>query len=126
MNQSSSPTGTPSPGDLKRYRTNLQGEIDGAALYRTMVEAESNPSLKEFYRRLAETETRHGAVWRDQLEAAGVSTTRLGPSWRARILMLIARRFGSALIVATIAGRESADQAKYDRLREGSATMQDG
>ena len=123
MNQSSSPTGTPSPGDLKRYRTNLQGEIDGAALYRTMVEAESNPSLKEFYRRLAETETRHGTVWREHLEAAGVSTARLGPSWRARILMRIARRFGSAVIVATIAQRESTDQAMYDSQPEATATM---
>ena len=123
MNQSSSPTGTPSPGDLKRYRTNLQGEIDGAALYRTMVEAESNPSLKEFYRRLAETETRHGAVWREHLEAAGIHTAGLGPSWRARILMLIARRFGSALIVATIAGRESSDHAMYDSQPEATAAM---
>jgi len=123
MNQTSSPTGTPTPDDLKRYRVNLQGEIDGAALYRTMVDAESNLSLKEFYRRLAETETRHGTVWREHLEAAGVSTARLGPSWRARILMRIARRFGSAVIVATIAGRESSDQAMYDSQPEATATM---
>ena len=123
MNQTSSPTGTPTPDDLKRYRVNLQGEIDGAALYRTMVDAESNLSLKEFYRRLAETETRHGTVWREHLEAAGVSTARLGPSWRARILMRIARRFWSAVIVATIAQRESTDQAMYDSQPEATATM---
>ncbi|HEY4945641.1 MAG TPA: VIT1/CCC1 family protein [Candidatus Limnocylindrales bacterium] len=113
----------PTPGDLKRYRANLQGEIDGAALYRAMVDAEANLSLKEFYRRLAETETRHGAVWREYLEAAGISTAGLGPSWRARILMLISRRFGSAVIVATIAGRESSDQAMYDSQPEATATM---
>lgn len=123
MNQTPSPTGTPAHHDLERYRANLQGEIDGAALYRTMVDAESNPSLKEFYRRLAETETRHGLVWRDLLDAAGISTARLGPSWRARILMLIARRFGSAVIVATIAQRESTDQAMYDSQPEATATM---
>jgi len=124
MNQSSPlPRVAPTHEDLKRYRANLQGEIDGAALYRTMVDSESNPSLKEFYRRLAETETRHGAVWGEHLEAAGVSTAGLGPSWRARILMLIARRFGSAVIVATIAGRESADQAMYDSQPEASAMM---
>jgi len=124
MNQSSPlPSVAPTHDDLKRYRANLQGEIDGAALYRTMVDAESNPSLKEFYRRLAETETRHGRVWRDLLDAAGISTTRLGPSWRARVLMLIARRFGSAVIVATIAQRESTDQAMYDSQPEATATM---
>jgi len=123
MNQTPSPAGTPAHDDLERYRANLQGEIDGAALYRTMVDAESNPSLKEFYRRLAETETRHGRVWRDLLDAAGISTARLGPSWRARVLMLIARRFGSAVIVATIAQRESTDQAMYDSQPEATATM---
>ena len=123
MNPSPSPTLAPTPADLTRYRANLQGEIDGAALYRTMVDTEANPSLKEFYRRLAETETRHGAVWRGHLEAAGISTAGLGPSWRTRILMLIARRFGSAVIVATIAGRESADQAMYDSQPEATATM---
>ena len=123
MNQSPSPAAGPTPDDLKRFRANLQGEIDGAALYRTMVDAESNASLKEFYRRLAETETRHGAVWRAELESAGVSTAKLGPSWRARILMLIARRFGSAVIVATIAQRESSDQAMYDDQPEADATM---
>ena len=123
MNQSPSPAAGPTPDDLKRFRANLQGEIDGAALYRTMVDAESNASLKEFYRRLAETETRHGAVWHAELESAGVSTAKLGPSWRARILMLIARRFGSAVIVATIAQRESSDQAMYDDQPEADATM---
>ncbi len=123
MSQSSPSTVGPTPADLKRFRANLQGEIDGAALYRTMVDAESNASLREFYRRLAETETRHGAVWRAQLEAAGVSTAGLGPSWRARILMLIARRFGSAVIVATIAQRESSDQAMYDDQPEAAAAM---
>ena len=123
MNQMPSPAGTPAHDDLERYRANLQGEIDGAALYRTMVDAESNLSLKEFYRRLAETETRHGRVWRDLLDAAGISTARLGPSWRARVLMLIARRFGSAVIVATIAQRESTDQAMYDSQPEAMATM---
>src|SRR5664279_3430407 len=74
MNQSPSPAAGPTPDDLKRFRANLQGEIDGAALYRTMVDAESNASLKEFYRRLAETETRHGAPDR------AVAGLRLGES----------------------------------------------
>ena len=123
MTQSPPPTAKPTPADLRRFRANLQGETDGAALYRTMVDAEPKAPLKEFYRRLTETETRHGAVWRAQLESAGVSTAGLGPSWRARILMLIARRFGSAVIVATIAQRESSDQAMYDDQPEAAATM---
>lgn len=54
--------------DAARYRTNLQGEIDGAALYRAMAGAEADPALRELYGRLAETEQRHGGLWRERLE----------------------------------------------------------
>ncbi len=56
--------------DVARYRANLQGEIDGAALYRARVEAEATPALRELYPRFAKTERRHGRLWRERLEAA--------------------------------------------------------
>ncbi len=109
--------------DINRYRANLQAEIDGAALYRTMADAESTPALRELYRRLAEAETRHGAVWRERLSAAGTATDRMAPSWRARILMLVARRFGPATVVATISELESSDQTMYDAQPEAMPDM---
>lgn len=42
--------------ELARYRSNWQGEIDGAALYRTLADAEQKPQLSEVYLRLAQTE----------------------------------------------------------------------
>jgi len=36
-----------------RYRANLQGEVDGAALYRALADAETDPRLKDVYGRLA-------------------------------------------------------------------------
>src|SRR5712691_1100314 len=33
-------------GSVARYRTNLQGEVDSAALYRAMAEAEKDPHLR--------------------------------------------------------------------------------
>src|SRR6266481_100471 len=41
-------------GSVARYRTNLQGEVDSAALYRAMAGAEKDPHLSEIYRRLAQ------------------------------------------------------------------------
>jgi len=120
---SESPSLPPNPADIDRYRDNLQGEIDGAALYQAMAEAESHPALKEFYRRMAEAETGHGSVWRDRLERAGIGTARYGPSWRARALMLVARVLGPAWVVPTIAGREAADRAMYDAQPEAAAGM---
>ena len=44
--------------DASRYRANLQGEIDGSAVYRAMAAAEKNPHLASVYVRLAEVEER--------------------------------------------------------------------
>lgn len=115
--------GPPGAADIARYRANLQGEIDGAAIYEVMATGETNPALRELYRRLAETETRHGGVWRERLEAAGIATGRLGPSWRTRILMWVARRFGPAAVVASIAEKESTDQLMYDAQPEATSGM---
>lgn len=123
MPSSTPPAALPTPEDLARYRANLQGEIDGTALYETMAAAESNAALREFYRRMAETETRHGDVWRERLEAAGVDTSRFAPSWRTRTLMLVARRFGPGAVTATIAEREAVDQGMYDAQPEALASM---
>ena len=117
------PDGPPDAADIARYRANLQGEIDGAAIYEVMAAAETNPVLRELYRRLAEAEIRHGAVWRQHLEVAGIATEQLRPSWRTRILMWIARRFGPAAIVSTIAERESTDQMMYDAQPEATPGM---
>ena len=42
-----------------RFRANLQGEVDGAALYRALADAEPDPRLKQVYGRLAAVEEGH-------------------------------------------------------------------
>ena len=123
MTERPSPNAGVSQQDVARYRANLQGEIDGTALYRAMSAAEADPALRELYRRLADTEQRHGSLWRQRLEAAGFPASNLGPSWRARILMLIARHFGADALVTTIAEQESANQSMYDAQPDASPQM---
>jgi VIT1/CCC1 family predicted Fe2+/Mn2+ transporter len=53
------------------YRANLQDEIDSAALYRELSEAEENPELGRVYARLAEVEKEHAAFWEEKLREAG-------------------------------------------------------
>ncbi|MGO9179116.1 MAG: VIT1/CCC1 transporter family protein [Candidatus Limnocylindrales bacterium] len=110
------------PSDIRRYRENLQGEIDGTALYLAMADGEKDPPLKELYQRLAETEQRHGAVWEQRLRAAGVDTSRLGPSWRARVLMIVARRLGAGVVAPTVAEQEGRSQGMYDAQPEAAGT----
>lgn len=108
--------------DVSRYRENLQGEIDGVAIYVAMAEGEKDPPLKELYRRLADTERRHGAVWEQRLHEAGVDTSGMGPTWRARILMFLARRLGAGMVAPTVAEQEGRSQAMYDAQPEAEGT----
>ncbi len=84
----------PTRDNLARYRTNLQDEIDSAALYRTLSEVEAQPHLAEVYRRLAATEERHAGFWEQKLRAAGQPVPPARPGWRSRIFRWLARRFG--------------------------------
>jgi Mn-containing catalase len=80
---------------LPRYRSNLQGEVDGGAIYTALAESEADPKLAEVFRRLAAIEQAHGEFWRKRIEAEGALFAPR-PSGRARVLAWLARRFGPA------------------------------
>lgn len=115
-----------SGGDITRWRTNLQGEVDGIELYRTMAAREADASLAGIYSRLALAEERHAALWEGKLREAGALRSPLRPSWRARILMALAGRFGTGLIARTLADREARDRRAYDDQPESRGTSLPG
>jgi VIT1/CCC1 family predicted Fe2+/Mn2+ transporter len=108
--------------DIVRYRTNLQGEVDGAALYRTMAEVTTQAQLAEIYRRLATVEEAHARLWEQQLQQAGQPVPARRPSWRARTLCWLARRLGASWVLPTVATLEQADQHMYDSQPEARQT----
>lgn len=110
------------PRDLRRYRENLQGEVDGAALYRTLAESESRSKLAEVYRRLAAVEESHAEFWRKRLVAGGGASPEIGPSWRARILRWAARRFGPDAVLPVMKTLEVIGREQYDVQPEASDT----
>ncbi len=111
----------PSGDDIERYKNNIRDEVDGAALYRALAEAEEDEHLAEVYRRLADTEDRHRALWVEHLEAAGVTPPKYTPSRRVRLLGWTARRFGAG-VVAPIATRMEANAyTMYDDQPEAQA-----
>lgn len=99
----------------KRYRANLQGEVDGAAIYTALAESEADPKLAEVFRRLAAVEQAHGAFWQSRVGKVG---RPMAPSLRARVLAWLARRFGPAFVIPTLAAAESRDSSEYDRQPE--------
>jgi hypothetical protein len=53
------------------YLASWQDEIESAALYRALSEAENNPGLVRVYARLAEVEEEHATFWEEKLKKAG-------------------------------------------------------
>ncbi|MAB14229.1 VIT1/CCC1 family protein [Parvibaculum sp.] len=107
--------------NTERYLENLQGEIDGASLYRALAEVESDPKLAEVYRRLAAVEESHAEYWKKQLGRLGARIPSLKPGFRTRALAFLARRFGPAFVLPVINTLEQADSGVYDKQPEAVA-----
>jgi VIT1/CCC1 family predicted Fe2+/Mn2+ transporter len=105
----------------QRYAANLQGEIDSAALYRTLAQTEKNPGLAQVYARLAAIEEAHAEFWRRKIGTIGRRVPRLRPSFRTRALAWLARRFGPAFVLPTINTLEQMDSGTYDTQPEAVA-----
>jgi vacuolar iron transporter family protein len=112
----------PSTADEARFRSNLQGEIDSAVVYRAMASAENSEQLSSVYERLAEVEEHHLGFWKEQLRNIGVDPGPSHPSWRAKAMTLLACRFGPRIVLPTVATFEQVDQGDYDDQPETAGT----
>ena len=71
------PSSTPAP---TLWLHHLEDEADAAFLYREMAAGEKNERLATVYRKLAEVEDRHVAMWQKLLAENGHEVPRIGPS----------------------------------------------
>src|SRR5258708_19747351 len=85
----------------ERYRSNLQGEVDSAALYRALADAEENPQLAEVYRRRAAVEEAHAEFWRKELPKAGARLPAFPAGCRPRLLIRLPLRSRPTLLLPT-------------------------
>jgi VIT1/CCC1 family predicted Fe2+/Mn2+ transporter len=108
--------------DEARYRANRQGEIDSVLVYRAMQAAETSEQLASVYGRLAQVEERHLDFWDTKLRDIGVEPGPRRPSWRARTMAFLARRFGAHIVLPTVATLEQVDQYGYDDQPETAPT----
>jgi VIT1/CCC1 family predicted Fe2+/Mn2+ transporter len=99
--------------DLARWRANLRDELEGAALYRALAEAERDPVRKDLFLQLSRAEAEHAGTWREKLAAAGERSASHAPGFRTRVLGWLARRFGPRFVLPAIAANEYADRDKY-------------
>jgi VIT1/CCC1 family predicted Fe2+/Mn2+ transporter len=111
--------------DTDRYQTNLRDELDGAALYAGLAQAEADPVRKDLFLQLSQAETEHAALWRGKLEAAGVDPALFTPSFRTRVLARLARRFGPRFVLPALAVTEFGDREKYAAQPDAAALSSD-
>lgn len=104
--------------DRARYRTNYLSEEEGVYLYNGLAQIEGDAHLSELYRRLTSIEQRHSDLWRDRLTQAGETVPHYAPNWRIRLLLWIARRFGTNVVLSTISSMETKAVGEYDAQPE--------
>lgn len=99
--------------DSQRYLEFWRDERESEYLYRSLAEAEDDAGLRSVYARLADAEARHARTWEEELTTLGVQPGAFRPSWRARTLAWLARRFSPALVAPTLSAQEARDGEKY-------------
>ena len=120
----SAPPKTPAtPADIKRYRANYQGEIDGVELYRRLSRAEKDPERAKIFLDLAETEKRHVRMWADRLRDAGVDPGEPRPTLRVRMLGFLADRLGTRAVLPMVSAMESSGFDNYMAQTEAGPSM---
>src|ERR687886_1110850 len=112
--------------DVTRYQANWQDEIDSAALYRAVAEAEPQEQLAKVYWRLAATEEEHARFWEEKLRAAGEPVPNRKVGWRTRVLGWLAKRFGPQFVLPTVDAMEQVDSGSYDAQPEAAGTRMPG
>jgi VIT1/CCC1 family predicted Fe2+/Mn2+ transporter len=108
--------------DTERWLENRQEEIDSASQYAAMAASEARPHVADVYRRLGAMEEKHAAFWEQRLREAGASFGPRRPSFRARTLSWLARRFGASLVLPTVAAGEYAQKNAYLAQPETAGT----
>jgi VIT1/CCC1 family predicted Fe2+/Mn2+ transporter len=106
-----SDTGAPS-----LWLHHLADEADAAFLYRELARAEPIPERAALYRRLAEVEDRHVALWKQLLQDHGHAIPAVQPSFRARTMSWLARRFGAGFLLPMLLEEEGREVKSYLHL----------
>jgi VIT1/CCC1 family predicted Fe2+/Mn2+ transporter len=107
--------------DAERYRRNYEDEVAGAAMYALLAEAEKDPVRKDLFKQLADAERDHAELWANKLSAAGLPLPDTRLPFKVRMVGALARNFGVAFVLPTVANAEFADRNKYANQPDAQA-----
>ena len=101
------------PPDLDSFVHHWQDEADAAYLYRLLAGVEPDAARSGIYRRLAEVEDRHVAVWAGLLAENGRPVAAHRPTARTRLLAALGRRFGPGFLLPMLLAEEGREVKAY-------------
>jgi VIT1/CCC1 family predicted Fe2+/Mn2+ transporter len=94
---------------------NLKLERDAIALYEALSKIERDPIRAEAFRTIASNERRHAEIWADKLRNLGVPIPPVGgPRARVRVIVLLARMFGTHAVRDLVQSLEGDEEASYE------------
>lgn len=106
--------------DTDAWLHHWKDEADAAFLYRRLAEAEPAPQKAELYRKLADVEDRHTAIWQKLLADNGIEAGTPAPSGKARLLAWTAQQFGPSMLTRMLLREEGKEVQGYLVLHRDS------
>jgi vacuolar iron transporter family protein len=104
------------PIDIATSRDNLKLERDAIAMYDALAGIERDPRRRAAFERIAANERRHADIWAAKLSELGadVPPTEDGPRPRVRVIILIARLFGTNAVADLVKALEGDEEDLYE------------
>lgn len=100
--------------DLKQSAENLRLERDAIALYDALSGIEKDPFRAQAFRTIAGNERRHAEIWAEKLRNLGAPLPpETGPRLRVRIIVLVARVFGTHAVRDLVQALEGDEEDAY-------------
>jgi vacuolar iron transporter family protein len=101
--------------DLDQSLENLKLERDAIQLYDALSRIEREPKRAEAFRTIAGNERRHAEVWANRLRERGATVPPAGgPRARVRVIILLARLFGTHAVRDLVQALEGDEEATYN------------
>ena len=95
------------------YKEYLKGELEAAAVYEAMAEAEADSERAKVFQQLAQAEMRHASRWAEKLGMDPATLVPASSGIRLRLLRWAARRFGTNRMVPLLLRGESKEISTY-------------
>jgi VIT1/CCC1 family predicted Fe2+/Mn2+ transporter/rubrerythrin len=94
---------------------NLKLEQDAIVLYDALARIEKDPRRAAAFRHIAHNERRHAEIWAQRLEELGASVPPPArPRMRIRVIILIARVFGTRAVSELVQSLEGDEESTYE------------